>query len=55
MEDLLKKLNIEQKNFGACTGPGEWIENSNTEEIYSVNPTNGETIASVYEHHYTSC
>lgn len=49
MEDLLKKLNIEQKNFGACTGPGEWIENSNTEEIYSVNPTNGETIASVYE------
>ena len=49
MEDLLKKLNIEQKNFGACTGPGGWIENSNTKEIHSVNPTNGETIASVYE------
>ena len=49
MEDLLKKLNIEQKNFGACTGPEGWIENSNTKEIHSVNPTNGETIASVYE------
>ena len=49
MEDLLKKLNIEQKNFGACIGPEGWIENSDTKEIHSVNPTNGETIASVYE------
>ena len=49
MKDLLKKLNIEQKNFGACIGPGRWIENSNTKEIHSVNPTDGETIASVYE------
>ena len=49
MEDLLKKLNIKQKNFGACIGPEGWIENSNTKEIHSVNPTNGETIASVYE------
>ncbi len=49
MEDLLKKLNIEPKNFGACIGPEGWIENSNTKEIHSVNPTNGETIASVYE------
>ena len=49
MEDLLKKLNIKQKNFGACTGPEGWIENSNTKEIHSFNPTNGETIASVYE------
>ena len=49
MEDLLKKLNIEQKNFGACTGPEGWIKNSNTKEIFSVNPTNGETIASVFE------
>ena len=49
MEDLLKKLNIEQKNYGACIGPEGWIENSNTKEIHSVNPTNGETIASVYE------
>ena len=49
MEDLLKKLNIEKKNFGACTGPEGWIKNSNTKEIFSVNPTNGETIASVFE------
>ena len=49
MEDLLKKLNIEQKNFGACTGPEGWIKNSNTKEIFSVNPTNGENIASVFE------
>ena len=49
MEDLLKKLNIEQKNYGACIGPEGWIENSSTKEIHSVNPTNGETIASVYE------
>ena len=49
MEDLLKKLNIEQKNFGACTGPEGWIKNSNTKEIFSVNPTNGEIIA-LYHH-----
>ena len=49
MEDLLKKLNIKQKNFGACTGPEGWIKNSNTNEIFSANPTNGETIASVFE------
>ena len=49
MEDLLKKLNIKQKNFGACTGPEGWIENNNTKEILSINPANGETIASVYE------
>ena len=49
MEDLLKKLNIKQKNFGACTGPEGWIENNNTKEILSINPANGENIASVYE------
>ena len=49
MEDLLKKLNIEKKNFGACTGPEGWIKNINTKEIFSINPTNGETIASVFE------
>ena len=49
MEDLLKKLNIKQKNFGACTGPEGWIENNNTKEVLSINPANGETIASVYE------
>ena len=47
--DFLKKLGIKSENFGACSGHEGWIENVDTKKIVSINPTNGESIASVYE------
>jgi aldehyde dehydrogenase (NAD+) len=46
--DILKKLGIEDNNYGACAGPGHW--NTTTEEgrIESVNPATGKLIASIY-------
>ena len=49
MEKLLKSLKIDQNNFGACHGPDGWIKNKNGNIIESLNPSNGEKIASVYE------
>ncbi len=49
MEKLLKSLKIDQNNFGACHGPEGWIKNKNGNIIESLNPSNGEKIASVYE------
>ncbi len=47
--DFLKKLGIKSENFGACSGNEGWIENTSTKKIVSINPTDGESIASVYE------
>ena len=49
MNDLLNSLKINENNFGSCSGPGDWLENSDTKVIKSYNPSNGELIASVYE------
>ena len=47
--DFLKKLGIEQENYGASLGPGHWSKTVDSGKIESENPTNGEIIASVYE------
>ena len=49
MNELLKKLNIKDFNYGSCSGPGGWIENSDSKVIKSHNPSTGELISSVYE------
>ena len=49
MSDLLKSLNINENNFGACYGPGGWINKKSDKVIKSFNPSNGQKIASVYE------
>ena len=49
MNDLLNSLKINENNFGSCSGPGNWLENSDTKVIKSYNPSNGDLIASVYE------
>ena len=49
MNELLKKLNIKDFNYGSCSGPGGWIENSDSKVIKSYNPSTGELISSVYE------
>ncbi|MHC4945937.1 MAG: L-piperidine-6-carboxylate dehydrogenase, partial [Planctomycetota bacterium] len=46
---ILKKLNLEPVNIGACSGPGKWIREEGGEEIVSYNPTTGEAIASVVQ------
>ena len=42
--EILAALDLEPVNNGACTG--EWIETSG-DELVSINPANGEPIASV--------
>ena len=47
--DFLKKLGIEQENYGASLGPGHWSKTVVSGKIESQNPSNGEIIASVYQ------
>lgn len=46
-EDVLKILNLKEKNFGSCIGAGQWNETHNQGEIISYNPANEKLIASV--------
>ena len=47
MHSLLKKLQIERLNAGACTGPDGWIAEPDGHKLTSFNPTTGEPIATV--------
>ncbi len=49
MKALLKKLNIEDVNKGACSGPDAWLEDPQSDELISYNPTTGEPIAKVMQ------
>jgi len=46
---LLEKLNIEELNPGACTGPDAWIKDPKGKQLISYNPTTGEPIAKVQQ------
>ena len=46
MKALLSKLNIDEINHGACTGPAGWIHTEGP-VLTSCNPTTGEAIAGV--------
>ena len=46
---LLEKLNIEEINPGACTGPDAWIKDPGGKELVSYNPATGEPIAKVLQ------
>ncbi len=46
---LLKKLNIEELNAGACSGPDAWIKDPKGKELVSYNPSTGEPIAKVQQ------
>jgi aldehyde dehydrogenase (NAD+) len=47
MRALLERLQIDDVNPGACTGPDAWIMDPEGAELVSYNPTTGEPIASV--------
>ena len=49
MEDILKRLSIDKKNYGACIGGATWLETKDQGEINSLNPSNSNEIASVYK------
>jgi aldehyde dehydrogenase (NAD+) len=49
MHALLEKLNLNDVNPGACTGPGGWIADAKGERLVSYNPTSGEPIATVVQ------
>ena len=49
MNDILKKLNINNENYGACIGGKKWFDTSSEGAIESINPTTGELIAKVYK------
>ena len=49
MKDILEKLSIPDHSFGSCIGGEGWVENTNEGVIESINPSNGEKIASVYK------
>ena len=47
MHSLLKKLQIEPLNPGACAGPDGWIAEPDGHKLTSFNPTTGDAIATV--------
>tara|TARA_S200000501_G_scaffold56154_1_gene46344 strand:+ start:26543 stop:28075 length:1533 start_codon:yes stop_codon:yes gene_type:complete len=49
MEDILKELLIQKENYGSCIGGEGWLETTNLGEFKSINPSNGDQIASVYK------
>ncbi len=49
MNEILKKLGIEDVNYGACIGASDWIKTTDSGKLESINPTNGERIATVYQ------
>ena len=49
MNALLERLHLKDVNPGACTGPDGWLEDGDSKELVSYNPTTGEAIASVIQ------
>jgi aldehyde dehydrogenase (NAD+) len=47
-DEILEKLGIKEKNFGASTGV-EWLSTSDQGELKISSPTNGKLIAQVYQ------
>ena len=49
MKEILKSLGINDNNYGACIGAGNWSVTTDAGVLNSVNPANGEVIANVYQ------
>ena len=49
MKAILDKLDIQEVNPGACTGPDAWIEDPHGKPLISYNPTTGEPLAKVIQ------
>ena len=51
MLDLLEKCGISDSNYGSCVGGKDWSSTENSGVNKSVNPSNEEVLASVFEAH----
>ena len=49
MNKILQELSINNENYGSCIGGDDWSSTTSEGIIKSINPSNGETIASVYK------
>jgi len=49
LKEILKSLGIKENNYGSCVGAGSWSNTTDAGQLNSVNPTNGDVIASVYQ------
>ena len=49
MKEILKELLIKKENYGSCIGGEGWLETTNLGEFKSINPSNGNEIASVFK------
>ena len=49
MKALLKRLNLEDVNSGACFGPDNWINDPKGKELISYNPSSGAAIAKIVQ------
>ena len=49
MEEILKERLIKKENYGSCIGGEGWLETTNLGEFKSINPSNGNEIASVFK------
>ena len=49
MKAILEKLHLGEVNSGACSGPDDWYQDPEAEEIVSYNPATGEPIARVLQ------
>ena len=45
---ILKKLNLQTKNAGACTGAGKWMDGEKKRVLTCVNPSTAKQIANIY-------
>ena len=49
MKEILNTLGINENNYGACLGSSEWSKTTDSGILKSINPSNGEVIANVYQ------
>jgi len=49
LKEILKSLEVEENNYGACVGAGSWSNTTDCGQLNSVNPANGSIIANVYQ------
>ena len=49
MKEILKSLGINDNNYGACVGAGNWSTTTDSGVLNSINPANGNIIANVYQ------
>jgi len=49
LKEILNSLGIKEDNYGACIGSGNWSKTTDAGVLESINPSNGDIIAKVYQ------